>query len=137
MWDSDTTPDPDRPDAHPFARNYSLSRFAWSLRGLPDNIQAVWVIYVPLAPLIDTMMKPGRTNPLPGVGNAALVTQTAVARACVSRTDGSVTFVEADAVASLTRFEGRVKDIVVEFPMLETVPLDRKGLSGIPGYFRE
>jgi hypothetical protein len=135
MYDSDTTPDPDRSGADPQARNYSLVRLAWSLRGLPDDVQAVWVVYLPLAQLVDKMMAGGRTNVLAG-SDDSILGQTKVIRGCVSRPGGAVTFVEADAVAPLTVLEGRGRGGVASVPFLRTFAPDDPP-SAIHQYFQD
>jgi hypothetical protein len=106
MYDSDTTPDADRKESDPLARNYAISRYAWSLRGLTGNFQAVWVIYVPLAPLIDTMLTSGRSSVVKNIGSG-VVAQTKVVRGVMNQSDGGVTLLDPEALAPLTRLEGR------------------------------
>lgn len=90
----------------PEERNYSLSRYAWSLRGLPSSLQAVWVEYVPLAPVVDEMLKPGRDNPVALFGDN-IVGLTKVYRGCTSMPDGTVKFLGLDVLAPLIALEGR------------------------------
>jgi hypothetical protein len=47
--------------------NYSVARYLWSLRDLPrsDEIQAMWILYVPRSVLAAAMIEEGRGTPLP------------------------------------------------------------------------
>jgi hypothetical protein len=99
----------DPSDFNLLEHNYSLVRYAWSLRGLSvaRNIDAVWVFYAPFRTLADKMINAAHTDTLTDDTDEALVRQTQVVRACMSRPDGSVTFLFKETVFPLTRLEGR------------------------------
>jgi len=108
----------DPSDFNLLEHNYSLVRYAWSLRGLSvaRNIDAVWVFYAPFRTLADKMIHAAHTDALTDDTDEALVRQTQVVRACMSRPDGSVTFLFKETVFPLTRLEGRSAQPLVNQP---------------------
>lgn len=53
--------------------NYSIVRYAWSLRGMPcrDAVHVMWWIYVPERPLAQAMLDAGRGDSLASIAQAA------------------------------------------------------------------
>jgi hypothetical protein len=141
MYDFDLAVDDVRKRADPRHRNYPLSRYAWSLRDLNGKFQAVWVIYVPFRKLTDQMIGASRGTNFLTEPDADLVRQTKVVRGCMNLRSGAVTFLDADALASLTRLEGRGVNAKAEVGFAKA--FQGQGLSelpapgSLPGYFRD
>lgn len=109
-------------------RNYALSRYAWSLRGLNGQFQAVWVEYVPFAPVVDVMLKPGRSNPVPLFGDG-IVNLTKVYRGCISLSDGTVRLLGAEPLAPLIALEGRGRSAVARVPLSKSFGLKPQNIA--------
>lgn len=137
----------DPSDFNLLEHNYSLVRYAWSLRGLSvaQQIDAVWVFYAPFRTLADKMIKASHTTELTADTDESLVRHTQVVRGCMSRPDGSVTFLFKESLFPLTRLEGRSAQPLANQP--DTIKFDPKLPFGrafrddvlppdIPRYFR-
>lgn len=138
MWDpvdpnENLTDEQKKAASIPEERNYSLSRYAWSLRGLPSSFQAVWVEYVPFAPVVDEMLKPGRNNPV-DLFKDDIVGLTKVYRGCTSMPDGTVKLLGLEPLARLIALEGRGENAPRRIPLSTSFGLKPQNVAR---YFKD
>ena len=146
--------------------NYPIARYLWSLRDLPrsDEIQAMWIVYVPRKELAAAMIEQGRgvglpallrlaLNKLPAVTKDRYIRQEAAGKriepdllarfsfpiANLShREDGSVfvsaTFRKFNKMHALYALEGRWGK--AQLPLDQSYLQGTQSDSSLPGYFR-
>jgi hypothetical protein len=145
MHNTSATADTDANAAVAASHNYPISRYLWSLRGLPASgqVQALWVIYGPKHPLSQSLVSAPRTQTLaatlglvpaaPAPAESALLKQTKILRGCLCNPDGTVVLLGADRLAAISRLEGRGQGIPAN-PPVPLLSVTGAAPSGAPAY---